>query len=426
MRSREYRSSSENKMRSSVSPETSTVLSTSPDAASAGTPPARIAVLCDFSEECWPSMDLVGDMLSRHLASDFSQECQVTQVRPPLRRRLTRLPLFNPQLALNADRLMNRLVDYPAWIRARRDDFDVFHVVDHSYSQLVRALPPGRAVVTCHDLDTFRCVLEPERDPRPAWFRAMTARILDGFRRAAHVLTVSQATREELLHYGLFPAERISVVPNGVHPACSPNPDPVADRAADELFKGFGDNPRGTPWLLSVGSTLPRKRLDILVRAFAAVHRQMPEVRLVRVGGLTSAQLQLAADLNVKDSILCLPYLERDVLASIYRRSALLLHTADAEGFGLPLVEAMACGCPVVASDIPVLREVGGAPAEYCRVADVDCWEQTVAGLLRERLQNPAGWALRRDAGMARAARFSWAENARQTACIYRSVLELR
>lgn len=380
---------------------------------------ARIAVLCDFAEERWPSMDVVGDMLCRQLASQFVAELQVTQVRPPMRRRLTRLPLLRDQLALNADRLLNRMVDYPAWIRGRRDNFDLFHVIDHSYSQLIRALPAGRAVVTCHDLDTFRCVLEPERDPRPGWFRAMTGRILEGFRRAAHVLTVSHATREDLLQYGIFPPERISVVPNGVDPACSPAPDPAPDAVADRLLKA----PPGTPWLLNVGSTLPRKRLDILVWAFGAIRRKVPEARLVRVGGLTPAQLQMAADLNVKDSILCLPYLERDILAAIYRRSALLMHTADAEGFGLPLAEAMASGCPVVATDLPVLREVGGPAAEYCPVADVDCWELAVVRLLREKLQNPAQWDLRRQAGMAYAARFSWAENARQTARIYQEVL---
>jgi glycosyltransferase involved in cell wall biosynthesis len=250
----------------------------------------------------------------------------------------------------------------------------------------------------------------------------MTARILEGFRCAAHVLTVSQATREELLGHRLFPADRISVVPNGVDPLCSPLPDPAADRTADGLLSGFGAAPE-TLWLLSVGSTLPRKRLDILVRAFAAVHYHVPEARLVRVGGLTEAQLQLAADLNIKHLILCLPYLDREVLAAMYRRSALLLHTADAEGFGLPLVEAMACGCPVAASDLPVLREVGGPATEYCAVADVDSWEHAVAGLLREKLQDPAKWALRREAGMAYAARFSWAENARQTARIYREIL---
>ncbi len=380
----------------------------------------RLALICDFLEEGWPSMDLMGDMLYRSFSAEHAAAIEVEQLRPVLRGRLSKIPgLGRSGFSRNADRLLNRFHDYPVWLKQRAASFDVFHIVDHSYSQLVLELPAERTVVTCHDLDTFRCVLEPERDPRPAWFRAMVGRTLNGFRRAAHVLTVSQATREELLRHDIFPAERVTVVPNGVHPSCSTAPDPVADRLADGLLAA----PPGTPWLLNVGSTLPRKRLDVLVRAFAAIHREMPEARLVRVGGLTAAQLQLATELNVKHLILCLPYLERDVLAAVYRRSTLLMHTADAEGFGLPLVEAMACGCPVAASDLPVLREVGGDAAEYCHVADVDAWEQAVVPLLREKIQNPAKWAGRRAAGMARAGLFSWDENARQTAEIYRKAL---
>ena len=101
--------------------------------------------------------------------------------------------------------------------------------MDHSYSQLIHDLPAGRTVVTCHDLDTFVCVLEPERQPRPRWFRAMTERILNGFQKAAHVIAESEATRDEILRLGLHPPERVTVISNGVHPSCSPAARPVAD-----------------------------------------------------------------------------------------------------------------------------------------------------------------------------------------------------
>jgi glycosyltransferase involved in cell wall biosynthesis len=382
--------------------------------------PIRVGVICDFLEEQWPSMDLVGDMLCRHLA-DNSDGVAATQLRPRLRRRLARFPFIHKKLACNVDRLINRFVDYPTWLRGEGGDHDLFHLVDHSYAHLLGSLPPKRTVVTCHDLDTFRCLLEPEREKRPHWFRAMSQRILDGFRQAAHVITVSAATRDELLRYDLIPRERTSVIPNGVHPSCTPLPDPSTDRAVDRLF---AETDGGALWLLNVGSTLPRKRLDVLLRVFAAIHQRLPATRLLRVGGnFTAAHFQLARDLKIEHAVILLPYLERDVLAAVYRRAALLLHTAEAEGFGLPIVEAMACGCPVVASDIPVLREVGGAAASYCPVADVDAWKDTVVRLLSERIEGRTAWAFRRDDAIAHAAHFSWAENARQTALIYRQVL---
>ena len=386
-----------------------------------GGAPARIAVLCDLLEERWPSMDLVGDMLCRHLSAGHNPEMAVTQMRPPLRRRLTRLPVLGKNLALNADRLVNRFVDYPLWLRGKRGQFDLYHLVDHSYAQLVHELPPERTIVTCHDLDTFRCLLEPERENRPLWFRAMARRILDGFRQAAHVLAVSEATAEELLRHNLFPPERISVVPNGVHPSCSPLPDRAADLAAASLLQGGSAD---TVWLLNVGSTMSRKRLDVLLQVFAAVHQEIPQVRLVRIGGdFTPALRRLASDLEIGHAVLILPFLDRDVLAAIYRRAVLLVHTAEAEGFGLPLIEAMACGCPVVASDIPVLREVGGSAATYCSLADIGAWKENVIRLLDERSRQKDAWKLRQADALGRAACFSWAENSRRTAHVYQEVL---
>ncbi len=96
----------------------------------------------------------------------------------------------------NLDRLANRFFDYPRHLRDLRSNVDLFHIVDHSYSQLVHSLPAERTVVTCHDLDTFRCLLDPACEKRPGWFRAMTARILKGFTQAAHVITGSAIVRE--------------------------------------------------------------------------------------------------------------------------------------------------------------------------------------------------------------------------------------
>ena len=383
--------------------------------------PLRVAVICDFVEECWPSMDLIGEMLAASLGTECGREIQAELLRPALRRRFSQLPIVGGSaFPRNADRLMNRFSDYPQWLRRRVSNYEVFHLVDHSYSQLVHALPPDRTVVTCHDLDTFRCLLEPERERRPKWFREMTRRILAGFRSAAHVLAVSSATRDELLHYGLFPPERISVVPNGVHPSCSAQPHKPADSEAAELL-GHVKEPY---LLLSVGSTLPRKRVDVLLRVFAAVRQEVPGVHLVRVGDLTAEHRELARELGILDAISVFGFLTRDTLAAMYRRADLLLHPAVAEGFGLPLIEAMACGCPVLASDIPVLREVGGAAAAYCPAGDVPAWKTAAMTLLAEKSRQPGAWQTRRQLGMDRAAHFSWAENALATRMVYQKIMQ--
>lgn len=392
-----------------------------PTATSQGILPSpRIGLICDLVEENWPSMDLVAGMLFEHLDREHTSALQVTRICPVMRHRFTRLPVIGKAPALrNADRLLNRFVDYRRALQPKLGDFDLFHLVDHSYSQLIHDLPPGKAVVTCHDLDTFRCVLEPEREPRPRWFRAMTERILSGFQKAAHVMAVSAATRDEILRLGLHPPGRITVISNGVHPSCSPLPDPTADTQLARLLPA---DTSGAVWLLSVGNAMPRKRLDVLLRLFAEVRKLSPGVRLLRVGELLTAEhRRLARDLGIDSAIVELGFQNREMLAAAYRRATLLVHTAEAEGFGLPLVEAMACGCPVVASDLPVLREVGGTATTYCTVGDLAGWANAVAASIRtsdEKRQS------KREKCLANAARFSWVQNALRTAEVYGQVLD--
>jgi glycosyltransferase involved in cell wall biosynthesis len=380
----------------------------------------RVALISDFVEEQWPSMELVAGMLYNRLQSDQSSHFSVTRVCPAMRKRFGRLP-FCKSTCHNLDRVTNRFVDYPRWLRNRVDAFELFHVIDHSYAQLVHDLPPARTVVTCHDLDTFRCLLNPQQEQRPRWFRAMTGRILSGFKKAAHIIAVSSATRDEIIGHDLFPPHRVTVISNGVHPSCSPLTDLAADARLSQLLPVEAGS---AIWILNVGSTMQRKRLDVLLQVLAAVRRQLPQVHLLRVGGpLTAAQRRLARDLGVEKTIVELPSLSRDVLAAAYRRAALLLHTSEAEGFGLPLIEAMACGCPVIASDLPVLREVGASAVAYCPVADVEAWRDVVLHWLGERMRQSNAWILRRDQAIARSACFSWSEAARSTTDVYERVL---
>jgi glycosyltransferase involved in cell wall biosynthesis len=175
--------------------------------------------------------------------------------------------------------------------------------------------------------------------------------------------------------------------------------------------------------LLHVGSTIPRKRIDVLLEVFAAVRAVRADARLIRVGGpFTAEQRALARRLGVLDAVVVLPHLDRATLGAVYRRAALALLTSEREGFGLPIVESLACGTPVVASDIPVLREVGGPAVSFCEVGDVAGWRRIVLALLEEREQATAAWQARCAAGASRAAEFSWGAYASRLLEVYRIV----
>ncbi|QAT82577.1 group 1 glycosyl transferase [Corallococcus coralloides] len=363
----------------------------------------KLKVLMDPREEGWPSMDLVGEALVEGLAA-FPAEVDVTRVRPSIPHAVRALPrVGSRKAAFNADRLLTRFGLYPARLLRERVGPDAFHVVDHTYAQLVHALPAERTGVFCHDLDAFRSVLEPHREPRPTWFRLMARATLKGLERAAIVFHSTQQVRDELLAHGVVPPERLVWAPYGVSPEY--RLDSVPGDASEAVLAPL----KGRPYLLHVGSAIRRKRLDVLFDVFAALRARHPDLMLVQQGGeLDAAQQAQVARLGLKDALLQPPRQERATLAGLYRRARAVLVPSDAEGFGLPVIEALACGVPVVASDLPVLREVGADACTYCPVGDVAAWAETVDALLTGRVPAPSA-----ETRHARAARFTWSAHAR-------------
>lgn len=366
-------------------------------------------------------MDLVAEILMLGLQSPGARLVDATQIRPSMVRRLTRVPGLGrlPQAA-TADRIINRVWDYRRTISAHADDFDLFHIVDHSYAHLVTVLPPERSLVMCHDIDAFAGVL-PGTEGQSAVGRLLGERLLQGLLAARKIVCGSHATRDALLESGVVNAARVAVVPYGLHASCTPRPDPRADEVA---FGYLGDSDPSVPEILHVGSTIPRKRIDVLLDVVAALRIRYPALRLIRVGGdFTREQRRRVARLGIERHITVLPFLERRVLAAVYRRATVVLQPSDREGFGLPVAEAMACGTPVVASDLAPLREVGGRVASYCPVGDVKAWVATVSALLEERRADGDAWATRRAAAVVDARRFSAIEHARKMLNVYRELL---
>lgn len=382
-------------------------------------------------------MDLVARMLASELQQRHRDSVDVELICPRFIK-LSPLASFaklsRMKSILDGERALNRYVRYPLWLRRERDKYDLLHIIDHSYSHLANYLPPEKTIITCHDLDAFQSVLDVSSAPaRSSVFRAVAGHVLKGFRRAAMISCVSHSTRDAVLAAGLTIAERTVVIPNGVDSTMSLHADSAADAEAERLL---GPRISGAVEIIHVGSVEARKRIDLLLRVFAGINREFCEARLIRVGGrLLREHREAARALGISDRIVEMPYLERNVLAAIYRRGSMLLLPSEAEGFGLPILEAMACGRPVIASDLPVLREVGGDAASYCSVGDIASWVRAATGILKRNCGGNQGADESRDRipaqlpsravekqSIAQAARFSWKETASRTADLYQTV----
>jgi glycosyltransferase involved in cell wall biosynthesis len=374
----------------------------------------RLAVIPDYPEEGWPSMDLCAEMLCHHLAADHNSAVRATRICPKFRQRASVLPMIgNRKGARNLDRLLNRFWDYPRYLRRYASIFDFFHICDHSYSQLVHALPSQHTGVFCHDQDAFRCLLEPSLEPRSRWIQWMARSVLNGLRKAAIVFHGTRRIRQQMEKYGLIDPNRFIYAPYGVAPEFTP--EGRDEQPENVALAGLDDR----PFLLHVGSCIPRKRIDVLLDVFAQVLTRHPDFRLLQVGGTwTEVQRRQINQLQIARSVYQVRGLSRKALASLYRRASLVLQSSEAEGFGLPVLEGLACGAVVVATDLPVLREVGGEAAVYCPLANVPAWTDTVCRLI-ERSSRAPELSIR----LSHAKCYSWSAQARTILTAYQKLV---
>jgi glycosyltransferase involved in cell wall biosynthesis len=360
----------------------------------------RLQVIADFEEEGWPSMDTTAEMLAEGGARMAGVDCQL--VRPALWRLSA---VGRPPRAF--ERASGRFVQYPLALAVRAKRGHCFHIADHSYAHLGHLLPASRLGVYCHDTDAFRALAPGAASSLPR--RVMARSILAGLRRASVVFHSTEVVREELISSGLLSPERLVHAPYGTAPEFSPHPSDADPAVRARL---------GGRFVLHVGSCIPRKNTGFLLRLLAHLRRELPGLCLLQVGGTWPAeQRSLLTELGLEGAVLQLRGLPRAELAAMYRQAELVLLPSRAEGFGLPLIEALACGAKVLCSDLPVFREVAAGAAQYAPLDELEAWAQAARALLAA----PADPI--RAASVRQAAHYSWHAHAERIIGAYRSLL---
>jgi glycosyltransferase involved in cell wall biosynthesis len=291
---------------------------------------------------------------------------------------------------------------------ASRAGVDVIHAPAYT-APLTGRVP---TVLTIHDVSY---AVHPEWYPyrrdilRRAFYRRSA-------RAAAHIVTVSEFSAGEIgKAYGI-PRDRITVVPQGVSHAFLPKAPGVQI-----------DSPPGVQatFLLHVGDLHERRNLGVVVRALIELRRTgelRDPISLVLAGidrGLGDELRRLASAASWPDLVVCLGAVREECLIALYRGAAALVYPSRYEGFGLPVIEAMACGTPVIASRAASLPEVVGDAGILIDPDDVAGWGRAIVRVLTDsELRDRMGAA-----GVDRAAEFTWARTARLTLDAYRRVV---
>jgi glycosyltransferase involved in cell wall biosynthesis len=251
-------------------------------------------------------------------------------------------------------------------------------------------LSPRPQVTVFHDLQHKR---HPEHF-RPADLIAWRALLRASAHRSACLIAVSEATRADLLGYYRLPPQRVKVIPHGV----------------GERFFAIGKQRHPSPNLLCVSTLHPHKNIERLIRVFTRIHPRYPEWTLTLAGmrGFQAPAIErLIAGLHAADFVTITGWIPREDLYGLYARAGAFIYPSAFEGFGMPVLEALAARLPVACSDIEPLRSIAGVAALLFDPLDDSAMQTAIEQLLTGR------WDA--SAGPAQAARYTWESAARAT-----------
>jgi len=287
-----------------------------------------------------------------------------------------------------------------------RNEHDIVHLPNQNFARFcfLRKKP---YVVTVHDVVRFYLHFEPESIVE----RLLLRLDIWNIKRASNIIAISQHTKKDLIKYMRIPESKITVIYDGID---------------HNIFKLYDVNLRilDRPYILYVGSERPRKNLGSLFEAFAVLKKDFPNLNLLKVGTAgrydryrKESQRKLVS-LGINRDAAFIEYVSEHDLATYYRSAELLAYPSLYEGFGLPPVEAMACGCPVVTSNVSSIPEVVGDAGILVNPHDVNSLIQAMKRVLtNNRLRDEM---VRK--GLEQVQKFSWEKTAELTLQVYNKV----
>lgn len=315
--------------------------------------------------------------------------------------------------SVNWIRLGSKMTGYIK--RKDKNQYDLFHATNQSLSWLAPRFEPF--LLTVHDI----IELNDSQDKKAS---ILNKYLYNGITKARHIVSVSNYTKEQLQKQLNIPPSEITVIHNGVSPKFHQIINFLDSIAGLELRKSLKLN-QDTKVILFVGSDHPRKNAATAIRAFTLIKKEVPNSVFIKIGepGISQEReklLDLISKHRLKDSVRLISNVTTEDLVLYYNLADVLLFPSKNEGFGLPALQAMACGLPVVAANATSLPEIVGDAALLINPDEPNQISRTCLELLQDKTKSES----LSQSGLARAEKFSWQEAANKLAATYQTLTD--
>jgi len=297
---------------------------------------------------------------------------------------------------------------YSNLVKKRIMPDNVKHIIYQDLAYLLDSIKLDKSIVTCHDLIPWVY----ERNRSKFWKNN-----INGLKKADRIITVSQFSKNEIIKHLKYPENKIYVVPDAVDRS-------IYYKKRDKRILNRLNIHSNEKIVLYVGSEEPRQNVDKLINAFAKLKEELPEIKLIKIGdsnlyGAREKLLGLVKTFNLENDIFFIGQVSEDELPRWYNAADLFVYPCTYAGFGLPPLEAMACGIPVITSNMSSLPEVVGDAGIMVDPLKINALADNMYKVITD---DDLGNEMSKK-GLKRAKLFNWNESAQKTIQIYKEML---
>jgi len=297
---------------------------------------------------------------------------------------------------------------YQLEVKKNIKDANIKHITSQEFAYLLNSIKMDMSVVTCYDLIPWAF----EKNHSKIWKNNIA-----GLKKAKRIMTISEFSKSEIIKYLDYPEDKIHIVSPAV------DHDVYFENENKEILNKFHIS-NEEKVVLYVGSETPRMNVPVLIKAFSKLKKKIPGIKMVKIGesqsyGARENILKLINELDLQDDIIFVGYVKEEDMPRWYNAADILVYPCTYAGFGLPPLEAMSCGTPVITSNTTSLPEVVGDAGLMVNPQNFELMADMIYNLLKDD-------ELRNDMiikGLKRAKMFSWDESAKKTLKIYKMMI---